>query len=182
MERKFTDAKKIIKKNGPEISCLIQKLESLEQSNKMLEDENAKLKSETITFKSVSNQCSQSNSSTFSSSLKSSTLHFFKDSNHQTTQQKVPLVSSPSYSNARKPFPPSSETKDCLPFKPFLPTEAPEKQLPQFRNFALGKPFAPAQDGNNNPAAETENTEFFNKTEFVDVQYSTRDAINKSPV
>jgi hypothetical protein len=103
---------KSIKKNGQESSCLIQKLEILEQSNQMLKDENAKLKSDTITF----NQHSQSDSSTFSSSLKLSNLNFFQDSNHQPTQQKVPLIHSPSYSNARKPFPPSSETKDCLPF------------------------------------------------------------------
>ena len=45
MERKFTDARKVIKKNGQETYILIQRLETLEQSSQMLKDENDKLKS-----------------------------------------------------------------------------------------------------------------------------------------
>jgi hypothetical protein len=182
MERKFTDAKKILKKNGQENSLLIQKLETLEQSNQKLKDENEKLKSNIVlSDDEISNQYSQPDSSSSSSSIESSTLHFATDSNHQPTNQKVPRGHSPSYLMARKPFPPSSATKDLLFFKPFLPSEVPENLFPPLQSIALGKPFAPSQDGNNNPAAdETKKGEALNETLFVNVKDTTREAIRKS--
>ena len=181
---KFTDARKVIQKNGQESYILIQRLETLEQSSQMLKDENDKLKSNMAVSKgeTITTLTREPDLSSFSSSLKSSTLHFAQDSNHQPTKQKVHQAHSPSYSKARKPFPPSSKTKDFVPFKPFPPTEVSDKLFPPSQNFALGKPFAPSQDGNNNPAAyETKKGETFNETEFVDVKDSTREAINKSP-
>ena len=65
MERKLTDAKKVITKNG-------EKLETLEQCNKMLRDDKEKLKSEmklfekSATLKSVSGKSSQTGSSSLS--------------------------------------------------------------------------------------------------------------------
>ena len=167
MERKFTDAKKVIKKNG-------QKLENLEQSNKMLKDENEKLKSDMklsdseaiTTLKSVSSKMSQTSTSLFSSSLESSTLHFVPGSNLQPAKKQVPQVDFPSFSMARKPFPP-------ITFKPSHPTENmfPGKLFPPFQNF---------EDGNNNPTVETKKSESFSETQLVDAKYSARDAINKS--
>ena len=65
MERKLTDAKKVITKNG-------EKVETLEQSNKMLRDDKEKLKSDmkffekSATLKSVSGKSSQTGSSSLS--------------------------------------------------------------------------------------------------------------------
>ena len=91
MERKFTDAKKILKKNGQENTLLVQKLENLEQSNQKLKDENEKLKSNIeLSDDEISNQYSQPDLSSSSSSIESSILHFVTDSNHQPTNKKVP--------------------------------------------------------------------------------------------
>jgi hypothetical protein len=184
MERKPTDANNVIKKNG-------QKLETLEQSNKMLRDKNEKLKSDMKLFKtsttleSVSSKSSQTGLSLLSGSPDSSNMDSVPESTFRQTNQNSPKVSSPSNPNAqtRKPFPPSSVNQDLATFKPFPPNGSfePEKLFPPFQNFTIGESFEHSQDGNNNPTVDTERRESINQTESVNVRNSTRDAINKGP-
>ena len=183
-EKKLTDANKVIKKNG-------QKLETLEQCNKMLRDKNEKLKSDMKLFKnsatlnSVSSKSSQTGLSLLSGSPDSSTMESVPESNYQQTNQNSPQVSSLCNPNAqeRKPFPPSIVTQDLVTFKPFPPTGSlgPGKLFLPFQNFTIGEPFVPSQDGNNNPTVDNERSESINQTESVNVENSTRDAINKGP-
>jgi hypothetical protein len=129
MERKFTDANKVINKSGT-------KIVNLKQTNKMLKDENDKFKSDMklsnseakTTLKIVSRKESQKSSSLFSSSSESPNLHLFPDSNLQPTKKKVPQVDIPSFSKAKKTFPP-------MTFNSFHPNET----------MVSGKLFSPFQ-------------------------------------
>ena len=139
----------------------------------MLKDENDKLKSDMklsdseaiTTLKSVSSKKSQTSSSLFSSSLESPTLHLVPDSNFQPTKNKVPQVNFPSFSKARKPFPPVN-------VKPFHPTEnmVSGKLFPPFQNFDFSKPFATSEDGYNNPTVENKKRESFSETQLENVK------------
>ena len=141
----------------------------LEQSNKMLRDDNGKLKSDMKLFeksanlKSVSSKSSQTGLSSLSGSPDSSTTDLVPESNFQQTNQNSFQVSSPSISTlqASKPFPPSSEMQDLVTFTPFHPTGSfgPGKLFPPYHNFTIGEPFVLSQDGNNNPTVETKKSE-----------------------
>ena len=73
--------------------------------------------------------------------------------------------------------------QDLVTFKSFHPTGSigPGKLFPPYHNFTIGEPFVLSQDGNNNPTVVTRISESINQTEFVNVNNSTRDALNKDP-
>ena len=161
MERKLVDAKKVVKKHVKESGLLSEKIETLEHSNKLLKEKNYKLQNEKKLyephndFHSVSSKITKADLSVCSSSLESSIFKSVPDINLQATKSRFLQVSSTSYSDSRKPFPPSAVAQELLTFKPFptLENMVPGKPFPPIGtvNPAPGKPFAISQDGNNNP-------------------------------
>ena len=184
MEKKFDDSKKVTKKLKNEICLLKEELDSFEQANKKLEEENHNLQSD----KKVSEPKYFLHQEPLSKPFQTILPDRLEKIPTPSSQQKAPTVALPSDSNStksevlhaptsnislhRKPFPPASAefkktslSGDLRPEKPF-PHASELRGFPPTGYKDPGKPFPPSQENNNNFADLHEENETFGEYDF----------------